>query len=139
MNAAALKPPLKVLVADDDEAIRALVTRLFARRGDTVEPAADGAAAIASLEAGTFDLLILDLMMPRTDGIGVLSYLRGRTAPSPRVIVMTAAVPALTANVPRDQIAALITKPFDIASLLRFADEALASSSAPDPGGHRGQ
>jgi CheY-like chemotaxis protein len=123
------KAGLKVLVADDDEAIRALVTRLFTRRGDIVEVAADGAAAITCLEANAFDLLILDLMMPRTDGMGVLTYLRERSARSPRIIVMTAAVPSLTANVPREEIAALVTKPFEIATLLRFADEAIASSA----------
>jgi CheY-like chemotaxis protein len=126
---------VKILVADDDEAIRALVTRLFSRRGDTVEGAADGAAAIARLDAEDFDLMVLDLMMPRTDGIGVLGYLRSRSRPSPRIIVMTAAVPALTASVPRDQIVALVTKPFDIASLLRIADDALARSSSSRSGG----
>jgi len=42
---------MNVLVADDDETIRALVTRLFARRGDTVQSAADGEAAILCLDA----------------------------------------------------------------------------------------
>lgn len=121
---------MKVLVADDDEAIRTLVTRLFARRGDTVQGATDGAAAITCLDAEKFDLLILDLMMPRTDGMGVLAHLRARSAPSPRIIVMTAAVPSLTASVPREQIVALVTKPFDIASLVRIADEAVGTSSA---------
>ena len=121
---------MKVLVADDDEAIRALVTRLFARRGDTVQGAVDGAAAIACLDAEDFDLLILDLMMPRTDGMGVLSYLGARSAPSPRIIVMTAAVPSLANQVPRNQVAALVTKPFDIASLLRIADEAVGTNSS---------
>jgi CheY-like chemotaxis protein len=126
---------VKVLVADDDEAIRALVTRLFARRGDTVQSASDGAAAIVCLDAENFDLLVLDLMMPRTDGIGVLGHLRARSRPSPQIIVMTAAVPVLTANVPRDQIAALVTKPFDIASLLRIADKAVGTKSSAGPGG----
>ena len=44
----------------------------------------------------SFDLLILDFMMPRTDGMGVLEHLRSRPGRAPQVIVMTAAVPATT-------------------------------------------
>jgi DNA-binding response OmpR family regulator len=116
---------VKVLVADDDETIRALVMRLFKRRGDEVTGASDGAAAVELLDAETFDLLVLDLMMPRLDGFGVLAHLRERTAPSPAVLVMSAAVPTLAASVPKDQIAALITKPFDLALLLQLAEEAV--------------
>lgn len=121
---------MNVLVADDDDAIRALVSRLFVRRGDRVQAAADGAAAIECLDAEHFDLLLLDLMMPRTDGLGVLAHLRARSAPSPRIIVMTAAVPSLASAVPLDQVAAVVTKPFEIATLLRIADETLAPPSA---------
>src|SRR6185295_19120814 len=66
---------MNVLVVDDDVAIRTLVTRLFARRGDKVQSAVDGDAAIECLKTHTFDLIVLDLMMPRTDGFGVLTYL----------------------------------------------------------------
>ena len=120
-------------MADDDEAIRALVTRLFARRGDIVSAAADGAEAIVAVDSENFDLLILDLMMPRTDGLGVLAHLRTRSAPSPAVIVMTAAVPALARTVPRNQVAAVVTKPFNITSLLRIADDAVPKNGGPGP------
>ena len=116
---------MNVLIVDDDDAIRFLLTRLFSRRGHVVDSAVDGAAAIACLEEKTFDLLLLDLMMPRTDGLGVLAYLRERTAPSPRIIVMTAAVPALADTVPRDQVAALVAKPFEIDDIMKIADNAL--------------
>lgn len=117
---------MNVLIVDDDDSIRFLLMRLFKRRGDAVDSAIDGEAAIECLEAKTFDLVLLDLMMPRTDGLGVLAYLRERAAPSPRIIVMTAAVPALAASVPREQIAALVAKPFEIADLMATAENALA-------------
>jgi len=122
---------LRVLVADDDETIRALISRLFTRRGDSVQSVGDGAAAIVSLQSDRFDLLVLDLMMPRTDGIGVLQYIASMPPPPPRVIVMTAAAPSMTATVPRDHVTALITKPFDIDNLLKVAEEAMNSGSAP--------
>ncbi|HYI07568.1 MAG TPA: response regulator [Thermoanaerobaculia bacterium] len=121
---------MKILVADDDETIRALLTRLFVRRGESVEAAVDGAAAIACLETAAYDLLILDLMMPRTDGLGVLAYLRNRAVPSPAVIVITAAVPSLAASVPKDQVAAVVTKPFEITSLIQIAADAVNGQGA---------
>jgi len=120
---------MNVLIVDDDEAIRTLVVRLFARRGDAVQSAADGAAAIACLEAHRFDLLVLDLMMPRTDGFGVLSYLAARPD-RPRIIVMTAAVPALVDQVPTDLVAGVIAKPFNLAALLNLAEDACGPLAA---------
>ena len=114
---------MKVLVADDDETIRTLVSTLFSRRGDKVQSAADGAEAVALLDSEKFDLLVLDLMMPRVDGLGVLAHLRKRRGPSPRTVVITAAVPALTDAVPRDQVVAVLAKPFDIQTLLQIADD----------------
>lgn len=120
---------MNVLVVDDDQAIRTLVTRLFARRGDIVQSAADGNAAISCLEKYHFDLLVLDLMMPRTDGFGVLSYLEARKGPKPRVIVMTAAVPALVQKVPEELVVGVIAKPFDLAALLTMVDDAFLPAS----------
>jgi CheY-like chemotaxis protein len=114
---------MKVLVADDDETIRTLVTTLFSRRGDTVQSAADGAEAVELLDDNTFDLLVLDLMMPRLDGLGVLEHLRNRSVPSPRTIVITAGLPTLTDAVPRDEVVAVLSKPFDIQNLLEIADD----------------
>ena len=124
---------MKVLVADDDEAIRKLVTRLFERRGDIVENVADGQEAIERLDSGPFDLLLLDLMMPRTDGLGVLAHLAKRAAAPPKVIVMTAAIPSLAATIPRDQVLAVVTKPFELTTLLRIAEEAMASAPRAGP------
>lgn len=122
---------MKVLIADDDDAIRSLVTHLFIRRGDSASSVADGEAAIARLDAEMFDLLVLDLMMPRTDGLGVLAHLRSAGAEGPQVIVMTAAIPSLAAAVPRDQVTAVLTKPFEIATLLRLADDAVKARRPP--------
>ena len=98
--------------------------RLFMRRGDNVQSAPDGEAAISCLEQYQFDLLILDLMMPRTDGFGVLSYLMTHKGPRPRVIVMTAAVPALVQRVPEELVVGVIAKPFDLTALLALVDDA---------------
>jgi CheY-like chemotaxis protein len=116
--------PTRILVADDDPAIRMLVVRVLARRGYDVSTASDGADAIAQLDRNDFDLLVLDLMMPRVDGLGVISHLVARENPTP-ILVMTAAVPDILRRLPQDRIARIITKPFDIDQLLQYAEEAV--------------
>ncbi|MEA2413672.1 MAG: two-component system, OmpR family, response regulator MprA [Thermoanaerobaculia bacterium] len=115
---------MKVLVVDDDASIRALVTRVFTRRGDKVRSALDGEAAIACLKAYRFDLVVLDLMMPRTDGFGVLAYLKTLDGNRPKIIVMTAAVPGLVDKVPSDMVAGVLGKPFDLQALVTLAENA---------------
>ena len=119
---------VRILVVDDDDAIRTLVTRLFQRRGYEVRSARDGAEAIELLDGGAWDLMILDLMMPRVDGIGVIEHLVASSGPQPRIIVMTAAVPNILARVPPDRIFKLITKPFDLDVLMQHADAALSAA-----------
>jgi CheY-like chemotaxis protein len=115
---------MNVLVVDDDASIRALVTRVFARRGDKVQSAVDGEAAIDCLKHHAFDLVVLDLMMPRTDGFGVLSYLSTLDGNRPKIIVMTAAVPGLADKVPSDMVVGVLGKPFDLQTLVTLAEKA---------------
>jgi CheY-like chemotaxis protein len=121
---------LHVLVADDDPAIRMLVQRVLVRQGYEVWTATDGADAIVQLDQKRFDLLVLDLMMPRVDGIGVIAYLQKRGTTTPPILVMTAAAPDVLRRLPHDRIAKIITKPFDLEELLRDASEAIQRSAA---------
>jgi two-component system response regulator PilR (NtrC family) len=120
---------MHVLVVDDDLAIRTLVTRVFARRGDTVKSAVDGEAAIECLKIHAFDLIVLDLMMPRTDGFGVLAYLSKLDGHRPKIIVMTAAVPGLVDKVP-EEVAGVLGKPFDLHALVALAENAFPTHPA---------
>jgi len=122
---------MNVLVVDDDVAIRTLVTRVFARRGDKVTSAVDGDAAIDCLKLHSFDLVVLDLMMPRTDGFGVLAYLSTLDGNRPKIIVMTAAVPGLVDKVPEELVVGVLGKPFDLHALVALAENAFPSDSAP--------
>jgi DNA-binding response OmpR family regulator len=121
---------MNVLVVDDDAPIRALVTRVFARRGDKVQSAVDGEAAIECLKTHSFDLVVLDLMMPRTDGFGVLAYLETLDGNRPKIIVMTAAVPGLVDKVPSDIVLGVLGKPFDLQSLVNLAEKAFPARTA---------
>jgi CheY-like chemotaxis protein len=120
---------LRVLVADDDPAIRTLVARVFARRRFDVASVSDGAEAIRCLDSRTFDLVVLDLMMPRVDGIGVIDHLQKRGQAAPAILVMTAAVPDILRRLPENRVARVITKPFDLDQLIRLAEEAIRDAA----------
>ncbi len=77
-----------ILVVDDDREIRALLARFLARHGYRVETAADGRAMFRALEAGRFDLLVLDLMLPGEDGLSLCR--RVRAASSLPIVMLTA-------------------------------------------------
>ena len=83
--------PGRVLVADDDPQMRRLIRGVLQRDGFEVVEAGDGLDALEVVERGGVDLVILDVDMPRLDGLGVLEELRAqvRTACLP-VIVLTA-------------------------------------------------
>jgi type IV pilus assembly protein PilB len=83
--------PIRVLVADDDAQMRRLIRRVLERDGFEVVEAGDGLDSLEVAQQGGVELVILDLDMPRLDGLGVLEELRAqvRTACLP-VIVLTA-------------------------------------------------
>ena len=63
-----------MLIADDDAAIRRLFETLARREGFECDLAANGREAIAALKEREYELLFLDIMMPRVDGWGVLDF-----------------------------------------------------------------
>jgi len=81
----------KVLLVEDEDALRRVVKDLLEREGFTVFEAADGVKALDEIDRAAPDIVVLDLNLPRLDGYGVLSHLRARpsTANLP-VIVLTA-------------------------------------------------
>ena len=80
-----------VLVADDDRAIRESLERALQLEGYTVRTAADGVQALAAVHAEPVDLLVLDVMMPGVDGLGVASVLRAEKDRTP-ILMLTARV-----------------------------------------------
>lgn len=80
---------MRVLVVDDSERVRKTLATGLKSRGMAVETAADGAEALTLLNGLPFDVAVLDLMMPRVDGMQVLQALRGRRV-RPRVLVLSA-------------------------------------------------
>ena len=108
----------RVLIVDDEDSIRVLVARMLRRVGyDTVE-ARDGQHAIEQLDHAKFDALVLDLMMPRVDGFGVIDHLI-ETQPQmmEKTIVMTA-FPETAARERLQHLCSIVSKPFEMEELL---------------------
>ncbi len=70
--------PAHVLVVDDDDPTREMLRRILEKEGWQVSEAANGRAALESLESWTPGLMLLDLMMPEVDGFAVVEALQGR-------------------------------------------------------------
>lgn len=108
-----------MLVVDDDESIRNLVERVLRREQYEVESARDGHEAIEKLAGNDYDAVLLDLMMPRVDGHGVLRYLETtHEGTVPPVIVMTANLPSATEAARSRPFVRVLAKPFDLQQLL---------------------
>lgn len=84
---AAATDALSVLVADDEDALRGTLCAILEQAGYAVDEAEDGQVALRLLNEREFDVLILDLAMPKADGVSVLRQIE---VPPPVVIVYSA-------------------------------------------------
>lgn len=102
----------RVLVLDDDAAIQRLVSTLLKREGYRVTVVDSGRAAIEALKKKTFDVMLLDIMMPHEGGMTVMRHLREHAADEmKRVILLTATPTSVLKSVEKD-VFAIVRKPF---------------------------
>jgi excisionase family DNA binding protein len=117
--------PPRVLVADDEDAIRDLLAKTLALADYEVETVPDGQAALDRLRARPYQLLITDLRMPGLDGLSVIREAR-RLHPHLPVVIITgyssesSAIEAINLGV-----SGYLTKPFRVAKVLAVAAQAL--------------
>ena len=112
---------VRLLIVDDDEALRQLMTTIFKRRPDVVaECVGDGDAALKRLQASSYDAIVLDLMLPGTNGFDVIREMK-KSAPNllGRTIVLT----AVSRSTLRDfddakLVRRLMRKPFELDDLI---------------------
>jgi CheY-like chemotaxis protein len=111
-----------ILIVDDDDAIRTMVERVLRRESFEVESARDGHEAIEKLTRNDYGTILLDLMMPRVDGHGVLRFLETQPTAA-RVIVMTANLQGGSDAVDAKPVFRVLSKPFDIRQLISHVRE----------------
>jgi len=125
-----------ILLVDDEEAVQKLLTYPLQQEGFRVLQAGDGEEALRRFEAEQVDLVVLDLMLPRIDGLEVCRRLRAQsTVP---IIMLTARDDEL------DKVVGLelgaddyITKPFSIREFRSRVRALLRRAALPPDGGNR--
>ncbi len=109
-------PPMRILLAEDEQTVARLITRVLAALGHEVVGVTSCSEAIASLGGNGFDLVLLDLHLTDGDGYRVVDAIGGLPGVAPRVVVMTGE------RYPEDDpraaaVAGILRKPFDIDDL----------------------
>jgi class 3 adenylate cyclase len=119
---------VRLLVVDDNELNRDMLSRRLGGRGFAVEVAEDGERGLARIEGQTFDLVLLDVMMPGLSGIDVLRRVRERWPASDLPVIMVTA-----RDTTEDVVEALglgandyVTKPLDFPVVLARVETQLA-------------
>jgi DNA-binding response OmpR family regulator len=107
----------RILVVDDIEGNRDLLSRRLRRKGYETESAVDGKHAIEMLGSRTFDLVMLDIMMPGIDGFEVLRWIRHRWSSIELPVIMQSARDERESMVDAFALGAndYVTKPIDFA------------------------
>lgn len=107
---------IKILVVEDEKPIRDLIALNLSEAGYRVKTAADGAEGADMIDSESFDLILLDVMMPEVDGYELMEYIRPLNIPT---IFITAK------HTPKDRVKGLklgaddyLTKPFEMIELL---------------------
>lgn len=132
-------PRARVLVADDDDAMRSLLKELFERLGFQVEVVTDGAALWARLEAmrsttsALPDAVVTDIEMPGCSGLEVLEALSRWSLDVPVVVVTGVADPAVEARANRLGARAYFEKPVELSALRRALLKLSAGAARPSP------
>lgn len=120
-----------LLLVEDDDLLRDSLSELLAQAGHVVHSATDGVAAQQQLSQQTFDAVLLDLGLPKLDGMGLLHWTRQRFASLP-VMILTARdgvderVQGLMAGADD-----YLTKPFDNAELVARVQALLRRARLP--------
>ena len=109
---------MRILLAEDEKSLSKALVALLEKNNYSVDAVYDGEEALNYIEAGNYDALILDIMMPKRDGLEVLSALRRNGCRTP-VLLLTAKTQV------EDRIRGLDTgaddylpKPFDMGELI---------------------
>jgi DNA-binding response OmpR family regulator len=120
---------MRILLAEDDPSISLIAKMtLEALGGHTVTTAANGQEALDAATTGSFDLLILDEMMPRLNGLRVCALYKDAVAEPSPVIFLSAKSPTdeVVSEFKRQGIG-FIAKPFDPSRLCSQIDEIMRS------------
>jgi DNA-binding response OmpR family regulator len=119
----------RILIVDDDLSVRTLFSETLTSEGFEVSTAADGEQGLARLIEGGFDLVLLDVMMPKIDGLGILTELQTHPpkVKNGKIIMFTSLHddPAVTEGMTKGAAGAIVKSDFTPDILLKKIKELL--------------
>lgn len=107
---------MRILIVDDEKPIRNLIRISLSNAGYQCDTAEDGNEALEKIDAGSYDLILLDIMLPEVDGFELMEYIRPLGIP----VIFLTAKNAVTDRVKGLRMGAedYVVKPFEIAELI---------------------
>ena len=115
----------RILVADDEGSLRNVLSSELSSNGYEVATAADGQEAVSIIEKSPFDLVLLDIKMPKMDGFEVLRYVK-KSHPGMKVIMLTGYADLKNAiESKRHGAEDFVSKPYDLVDLLTTIERVL--------------
>jgi CheY-like chemotaxis protein/anti-sigma regulatory factor (Ser/Thr protein kinase) len=123
----------EILVCDDDATTRKMLRGILKSAGLAVSTASDGQAALRVLRRKKFDLVLLDIWMPKISGLDLLELLRDEPH-VPKIVVMTSDQTSETLlRALRGRVYQFLAKPVEAESLLALVKDALSSEPSSPP------
>ena len=115
-----------ILVVDDEDALRTVLSSELTNEGYDVRTAADGDEAITELDKAKYDLVLLDIKMPRMNGFEVLKYIREKHGKTK--VVMLTGFADLKNAIESKKLGAddFVSKPYDLVDLLTTIERVLS-------------
>jgi CheY-like chemotaxis protein len=121
----------RILIVDDDPVSRHFLTKILEGEGYSVDAAGDGAEGLERLRKKDVDLALLDVWMPRMNGLEVLGYLRNEELGAKAVIMTSDGTPETLLQAIREQAYHYLTKPVDSETLVHLVADALSATAVP--------
>lgn len=128
----AARLPARVLIVDDEESIRRLVSKWTDISGYEVKAASSAEAALLMMHAWTADVVVCDIRMPRYSGVWLIEHLR-TLYPATAIIISTGYGEVDPALMVRARITGCLAKPYDRESLLVLLERAMEGRRADSP------
>src|SRR5579863_5583306 len=119
-------PPKRILVIDDEADIRESLDALLTDAGYSVELAESGTEGLQKAEAGNYDLVLLDLMMPDRSGMDVLKEIRERDRETPIFMITAYGSVEVAVNALKTGANDYFSKPWDNEKLLIEIDRMIS-------------
>lgn len=124
--------PRRILLVDDEVELLKIARRLIRGLGYEVDTASSGPEALAKLDASSFDLVMLDMVMEEMDGVETLRRIRDKAPEQPVLILSAYAEASSVAAVRALGVLAYVRKPFNLSEISAVIRDALEGKATED-------